>query len=56
VADTYSAIRTGKIPEGLPLFADGLRAALITEAVLRSAQDGGWQRVSDDAGRTEVAS
>jgi predicted dehydrogenase len=57
VADTYTAIRTGKVPDGLPLFADGLRAALITEAVLRSADDGGWQGVSDaESGRTEVTS
>jgi predicted dehydrogenase len=57
VADTYTAIRTGNVPDGLPLFADGLRAALITEAVLRSADDGGWQRVSDaEPDRTEVAS
>ncbi len=45
VADVYSAI-AGAEPEGLPTFADGLRAALITDAVLRSAADGGrWEEV-----------
>ena len=41
VADTYAAIRgggTAAAPEGLPVFADGLRAATITEAVLESSR------------------
>lgn len=38
VAETYEAIRDGA-PEGLPGFEDGLRAALITQAVLRAAQE-----------------
>jgi len=42
VADVYEAIRTGTPPEGLPQFADGLRAAQITDAVLRSAREGRW--------------
>ena len=38
VADTYSAIRdNGTLPDGLPVFEDGLRAARITDAVLASA-------------------
>ena len=37
VADVYSAIR-GEAPEGLPTFADGLRAVQLTQAVLDSAQ------------------
>jgi predicted dehydrogenase len=41
VADAYAAIR-GEEPDGLPLFADGLRAARITGAVLESARDGRW--------------
>lgn len=54
VADTYTAIRTGAIPDGLPLFADGLRAALITDAVLRSSRDGGWQpALETGSGHTE---
>jgi predicted dehydrogenase len=44
VADTYSAVR-GHKPEGLPTFADGLRAALITRAVLDSAASRGWVEV-----------
>ena len=42
VADFYGAIRTGRVPDGLPVFADGLRATRITEAVLTSAATGEW--------------
>lgn len=42
VADVYHAIRGGEPAEGLPVFADGLRAARITEAVLESAREQGW--------------
>ena len=45
VADSYDAV-AGHHPEGLPTFEDGLRAALITEAVLASAHDGGWVDVT----------
>lgn len=41
VADTYRAVR-GEVPEGLPLFSDGLRAVRVTEAVLTSARTGTW--------------
>jgi len=41
VADTYRAIR-GEAPEGMPLFADGLRAVRITESVLTSARASAW--------------
>lgn len=41
VADCYAAIR-GEKPDGLPGFADGRRAAEITEAVLASAASGRW--------------
>lgn len=41
VGDVYAAIR-GDVPDGLPTFADGLRAAEITDAVLTSATDGAW--------------
>ncbi|MEU0843101.1 Gfo/Idh/MocA family oxidoreductase [Streptomyces sp. NPDC005962] len=44
VADTYAAIG-GDPPEGLPTFDDGLRAARITEAVLRSSRNGSWTEV-----------
>jgi predicted dehydrogenase len=45
VADVYAAVR-GDAPDGLPDFRDGLRAALITEAVLESAATGRWVDVS----------
>ena len=42
VGDAYAAIG-GAIPDGLPVFDDGVRAALVTEAVLAAAAtDGGW--------------
>jgi predicted dehydrogenase len=45
VADTYAAIR-GETPDGLPTFADGLRAVRVTDAVLASAAAGGtWVEV-----------
>ena len=46
VADFYEAVETGQAPDGLPLFADGLRAARITEAVLASAASGEWVDVA----------
>ncbi len=42
VADAYTAARTGEAPDGLPRFADGLRAARITDAVLESARSESW--------------
>jgi predicted dehydrogenase len=42
VADAYLAIRASEPIDGLPVFADGLRAAHITEAVLESATDLDW--------------
>ncbi|GAB2845874.1 Gfo/Idh/MocA family oxidoreductase [Lentzea nigeriaca] len=46
VADTYRAVRGEDLADGLPTFADGLRAVRITEAVLRSASSGGsWTEV-----------
>ncbi|GGS23678.1 dehydrogenase [Streptomyces humidus] len=45
VADTYAAVG-GDVADGLPTFADGLRAARITEAVLASARTGGWTEVA----------
>ncbi|QDZ16172.1 Gfo/Idh/MocA family protein [Humibacter ginsenosidimutans] len=45
VADTYAAI-AGAEPEGLPRFADGLRAARVTEAVIDSAEAGTWVDVA----------
>ena len=47
VADSYRAIEAGSVDkiDGLPTFADGVRAALITEAVLRSASSHHWEDV-----------
>jgi len=47
VADTYRAIAAGSADaiDGLPSFADGARAALITEVVLRSARTHRWEDV-----------
>ncbi|MFD5226726.1 Gfo/Idh/MocA family protein [Microbacterium sp. NPDC058342] len=41
VADVYEAIRGGHA-DGLPTFADGLRAVALTEAVLRAADEQCW--------------
>ena len=49
VADVYEAVRTGVAPEGLPLFADGLRAATIHAAVAASVSRGAWTDVADHA-------
>jgi predicted dehydrogenase len=44
VADCYAAV-AGEAPDGLPRFADGRRAAEITEAVLSSAAARAWKEV-----------
>jgi predicted dehydrogenase len=41
VADAYAVAR-GEVRDGLPTFADGLRAARITEAVMASARGESW--------------
>jgi predicted dehydrogenase len=46
VRDMYDAVRTGTPVDGLPLFADGLRAARLTEAVLASAAAEAWVDVA----------
>jgi predicted dehydrogenase len=46
VADVFAAIETGTAPDGLPSFADGLRAARITDAVLTSAGEERWVDVA----------
>ncbi len=53
VADTYRAIGAGSADaiDGLPSFADGARAAEITDAVVRSSAQHGWV----DVGRDELA-
>jgi predicted dehydrogenase len=44
VADAYAAI-AGDQPDGLPTFADGLRAAMLTRAVVDSATSQTWVEV-----------
>jgi predicted dehydrogenase len=41
IADVYATV-AGECPDGLPTFADGRRAAVLTEAVLNSAKDEAW--------------
>lgn len=49
VRDSYAASRTSPDaqPEGLPTFADGLRAVRVTAAVLESAARGEWVEVAE---------
>ncbi|BDZ52015.1 dehydrogenase [Frondihabitans sucicola] len=47
LADTYAAVR-GEAPDGLPTFADGLRAARIIDAVLESASSSSWVDIQED--------
>lgn len=50
VSDCYTAIREEQVPEGLPLFADGLRAVQLTAAVMQSSSRGGtWVGVAEPA-------
>ena len=46
VADFYEGVRSGSAPDGMPTFSDGLRAALITDAVLASAREQRWVDVA----------
>ena len=46
VADVYDGVRSGSALEGTPMFADGLRAALITDAVLTSSREERWVEVA----------
>jgi predicted dehydrogenase len=46
VADAYASILSGEKVDGLPGFADGVRAAELTDAVLSSAAGGGWVDVA----------
>ncbi len=50
MADSYAAVdaqRDGtEPPDGLPTFADGLRAAQICDAMLTSARSGQWEVVA----------
>jgi predicted dehydrogenase len=44
VGDVYASI-AGQEPDGLPTFADGARAAVLTDAVIRAAQQQTWVEV-----------
>src|SRR5690606_22589274 len=46
VADAYAAMAGGPVPDGLPLVADGVRAARIADAVLASARSHTWTEVA----------
>ncbi len=46
VADFYEGVSAGSMVDGTPTFADGLRAALITEAVLTSSRGEHWVDVA----------
>jgi predicted dehydrogenase len=46
VADFYDGVRNGSAPDEMPTFADGLRAALITDAVLASSREQRWVDVA----------
>ena len=46
VADSYAAIG-GADPDGLPRFADGLRAVRVTNAVIDAAESGAWTSVPE---------
>lgn len=45
VGDVQAAVR-GEFVDGLPTFSDGLRAARLTRAVMRSVRSGGWVEVA----------
>jgi predicted dehydrogenase len=49
VAEVYAATAEGQLADGLPTFADGLRTARITDAVLTSAREDRWVDVSIEA-------
>src|SRR6186713_366459 len=46
VADFYDGVRSGSPVTAMPTFLDGLRAALITDAVLASAREERWVDVA----------
>jgi len=55
VAEAHAVARGEAPPDGMPLFADGMRSAQIVEAVLRSASEQGWVDLST-SNPSEVAS
>jgi predicted dehydrogenase len=55
VAEAHAVARGEEPPDGMPLFADGMRSAQIVEAVLESAREQRWVDVPAAAG-AEVSS
>jgi predicted dehydrogenase len=53
VGETYQAVRSGVVDPLLPTFAVGVRAAAVTDAVLRAAKEDGWVTVADLAPATK---
>jgi predicted dehydrogenase len=49
VAEVYDAVERGDSPDGLPVFADGLRTTRLTDAVLTSAREERWVDVLIEA-------
>lgn len=54
VSDVYAAV-AGDAPDGLPTFADGYRAAAVTDAVMRSHLAQAWVDVEPTAPLDELA-
>lgn len=46
IADAYVAASGSGVPDGMPTFADGLRATILTDAVLESVRTGTWVEVA----------
>ena len=42
MAEAHAVARGGTPPDGMPLFADGLRSAQIVDAVMASAREERW--------------
>ena len=53
ISDVYSAV-AGDVPDGLPDFDDGFRAAAVTDAVLRSQAEGTWVDVARRSILTQI--
>jgi predicted dehydrogenase len=54
IADTYKLVR-GIATDGLPVFADGYRSAVLTEAILESHRSNAWVNVSHSVPSTNNA-
>lgn len=53
VADAYQAV-AGPAPDGLPVFADGHRSTLLSEAVLKSSRSGEWVDIDPEFSRNLI--